>query len=106
MKLRMLTFTGLLTLCMATPVEAGVIIDFGLSGDDRSRIIIAPERHSDWDYAPGYREGRGYRQRYYPRYRRSQFYDSRYRNEHPRYKRRHGRYHHPRRSDIQLRIGF
>ena len=106
MKLRILTFTGLLTLCMAAPVEAGVIIDFGLSGDDRSRIIIAPERHSDWDHAPGYREGRGYRQRYYPRYRRSQFYDSRYRNEHPRYGRRHGRYHHPRRSNIQLRIGF
>ena len=34
MKLRILTFTGLLTLCMATPVEAGVIIDFGLSGDE------------------------------------------------------------------------
>ena len=106
MKLRILTFTGLLTLCMAAPVEAGVIIDFGLSDHDRPGIIIAPERHSDWDYAPGYREGRGYRQRYYPRYRRSQFYDSRYRNEHPRYKRRHGRYHHPRRSNIQLRIGF
>ncbi len=106
MKLRILTLTGLLTLCMAAPVEAGVIIDFGLSNDDRSGIIIAPERHVDWDYAPGTREGWGYRQRYYPRYRRSQFYDSRYFGKRSRFKRKHDRYHHPRRSNIQLRIGF
>ena len=106
MKLRILTFTGLLTLCMAAPVEAGVIIDFGLSDHDRPGIIIAPERHSDWDYAPGYREGRGYRQRYYPRYRRSQFYDSHYFGKRSRFKRKYDRYHHPRRSNIQLRIGF
>ncbi len=106
MKAKILTLTGLLTLCIAAPVEAGVIIDFGLSNDDRSGIIIGPDRHFDWDYAPGYREGWGYHPRYSPRYRRSRFYDSRYQNERKPLKRRHGRYYHPRRSNIQLRIGF
>lgn len=106
MKLKILTLTGLLMLCITAPVEAGVIIDFGLSNDDRTGIIIAPNRHSNWDYAPRYREGWGYRPHYYPRYRRSQFYDSRYQNDRPRLRRRDGRYYYPRRSNIQLRIGF
>jgi hypothetical protein len=117
---KILALTALLTLCTVAPVQAGAIVNFGLSNDDGLGIIIVPSGQQYWNGALGYQDN-WVRPYYYPAYRYNRFYDPRYGDDRPRYRysrfddlhyrgdrprHRYGRYYHPRRSFIQFGIGF
>ena len=109
MKLKTLALTALLTICIAAPAEAEIIIDFRGS-DDRglngSGIIVVPSRRRHWDDNPYYRYDwdRPRYRNHRPHYRQGRFYHPHYGDYYPRY--RQGRNYYPRRNRFQLRIGF
>ncbi len=118
---KILALTALLTLCTVTPVQAGARVNFGVSDDNGSGVIIVPSGQHYWNDSLGYHNS-WVRPYYYPRYRYNRFYDPRVGGFSPRYRRysrfydprvggfspyhRYRRYYYPRRSFIQFGIGF